>query len=254
MKGKLILVGAGPGDPDLITLKAIKAIKKGDVILYDALVNPELLDYAKNGSEKVFVGKRAGKHSLIQDQINQLIVDYALEGKDVVRLKGGDPLIFARGKEEIDFVSQFDIKYEVVVGISAVNLPGYYGIPLTTRGVNESFWVVTATTKTGDLSNDIHLVAQSNATAVVYMGLKKLAKIVDVYTDHGKSDLPIAIISNGSKPHGKIVSGRISDIVNRYKDHPIPAPALLVIGEVVESYEHFQENFVYSEGYQQTLR
>jgi len=243
MTGKLILVGAGPGDPDLITLKAIKAIKKGDVVLYDALVNPELLEYASDSSEKVFVGKRSGKHSLKQDEINQLIVDYALTGKNVVRLKGGDPLIFARGKEEIDFVSQFGIPYEVVVGISGLNLPGYYGIPLTTRGINESFWVVTATTKTGDLSNDIKLVAQSNATAVVYMGLKKLSKIVDVYTKQGKADIPIAIISNGSLPHGKIVSGRVSDIVERYENNPVPAPALLVIGQVVESYEHFSKTF-----------
>ena len=177
------------------------------------------------------------------EEINQLIVDYALTGKHVVRLKGGDPLIFARGKEEIDFVSQFGIPYEVVVGISSLNLPGYYGIPLTTRGINESFWVVTATTKTGDLSNDIKLVAQSNATAVVYMGLKKLSKIVEAYTKYGKSELPIAIISKGSLPQGKILSGRVSDIVDRFKNNPIPAPALLVIGEVVESYEHFSRNF-----------
>ena len=153
MTGKLILVGAGPGDPDLITLKAIKAIKGGDVILYDALVNPELLDYADSKAEIIFVGKRSGKHSLKQEEINQLIVKHALQGKDVVRLKGGDPLIFARGKEEIDYVSAYGIHYEVVVGISSLNLPGYYGIPLTSRGINESFWVVTATTKTGDLSN-----------------------------------------------------------------------------------------------------
>lgn len=243
MTGKLVLVGAGPGDPDLITLKAIKAIKNADVILYDALVNPELLHYADSSAEIVFVGKRSGKHSLKQDEINQLIVDYALTGKNVVRLKGGDPLIFARGKEEIDFVSRFGIPYEVVVGISSLNLPGYYGIPLTSRGINQSFWVVTATNKSGDLSRDIELVAQSNATAVVYMGLKKLSKIVELYASFGKSDLPIAIISNGSLPHGKVISGRISDIVDRYAENPIPAPALLVIGEVVESYEHFSRNF-----------
>lgn len=243
MTGKLILVGAGPGDPDLITLKAIKAIKKGDVVLYDALVNPELLDYADSNAEIVFVGKRSGKHSLKQDEINELIVSHALQGKDVVRLKGGDPLIFARGKEEIDFVSTYGIPYEVVVGISSLNLPGYYGIPLTSRGVNESFWVVTATTRTGDLSNDIKLVAQSNATAVVYMGLKKLPVIAELYRSLGKEDLPVAIISKGSLPEGKIISGRISDIVDRYENDPVPAPALLVIGEVVESYEHFSKNF-----------
>lgn len=243
MTGKLILVGAGPGDPDLITLKAIKAIKNADVILYDALVNPELLHYADSSAKIVFVGKRSGKHSLKQDEINQLIVDYALTGKNVARVKGGDPLIFARGKEEIDFVSQFGIPYEVVVGVSSLNLPGYYGIPLTTRGINESFWVVTATTKTGDLSNDIKLVAQSNATAVVYMGLKKLSKIVDIYSQYGKADLPIAIISNGSLPHGKVLSGRVSDIVDRFENNPVPAPALLVIGEVVKSYEHFSKTF-----------
>lgn len=243
MIGKLILVGAGPGDPDLITLKAIKALRKAEVILYDALVNPELLEHANPEAEIVFVGKRSGKHSMKQDEINQLIVDYALTGKNVIRLKGGDPLIFARGKEEIDFVAQFGIPYEVVVGISSLNLPGYYGIPLTTRGINESFWVVTATTKTGDLSGDIQLAAQSTATAVVYMGLRKLPKIVDLYKEHGKEDLPIAIISKGSLPEGKIVAGRISDIVERHELNPIPAPALLVIGEVVQSYEHFEEKY-----------
>ena len=243
MTGKLILVGAGPGDPDLITLKAIKALQKADVILYDALVNPDILEHANPLSEIVFVGKRSGRHSMKQDEINQLIVDYALTGKTVIRLKGGDPLIFARGKEEIDFVAQFCIPYEVVVGISSLNLPGYYGIPLTSRGINESFWVVTATTKTGDLSRDIRLAAQSSATAVVYMGLKKLSAITRLYKAHDRADLPIAIISNGSLPHGKIVAGRISDIVARYEQNPIPAPALLVIGEVVESYEHFQESF-----------
>ncbi|MGB3464420.1 MAG: uroporphyrinogen-III C-methyltransferase [Cyclobacteriaceae bacterium] len=244
MIGKLILVGAGPGDPDLITLKAIKAIKNGEVILYDALVNPELLEYADQNAEIIFVGKRSGKHSLKQDEINELIVQYALKGKDVVRLKGGDPLIFARGKEEIDYASAYGIPYEVVVGISSLNLPGYYGIPLTSRGINESFWVVTATTKTGDLSSDIKLVAQSNATAVVYMGLKKLDKIAALYASFGKENLPVAIISNGSLPHGKIISGRISDITERYAENPVPAPALLVIGEVVESYEHFSKSLV----------
>lgn len=233
-QGKLTLVGAGPGDPDLITIKGAKAIASADVILYDALVNKELLQYAVKSCEKIHVGKRAGKHSSTQDQINQLIVEHALQGKHVVRLKGGDPFIFARGKEELDFAESFGIKTDVVIGISSINLPGYYGIPLTTRGVNESFWVVTATTRNGELSKDAHLAAQSSATVVFFMGLRKLKEIVALYSAFGKEHLPVAIISQGSLPEGHVVEGTIETIAS--KSENIPAPALIVVGESVGEY------------------
>lgn len=232
--GQLTLVGAGPGDPDLITIKGANAIASAEVILYDALVNKELLKYAVSTCKKIFVGKRAGQHSAIQEEINQLIVEHALKGKHVVRLKGGDPFIFARGKEEIDYAKSFGIPTEAVIGISSINLPGYYGIPLTTRGINQSFWVVTATDLHGKLSDDARLAAQSSATVVFFMGLRKLREIVELYLLQDKSSTPVAIISQGSLPTGKVVHGTIETILDQKED--IPAPALIVVGESVGEY------------------
>lgn len=242
MKGKLTLVGAGPGDPDLITVKGIKALADADVVLYDALVHPELLNYVKKNAVKIHVGKRAGKHSFIQEQINEHIVKYASEGKHVVRLKGGDPFIFARGKEEVDYAASFGIATDVVLGISSINLPGYYGIPLTKRGINESFWAITATTKDKELSSDVGLVAQSSATAVFFMGLNKLSDITALYMEQGKSNVPAAIISKGSLEDGKVFFGTVENLVKIRDSKAIEPPALIVIGEAVGSHEFFFEN------------
>jgi uroporphyrin-III C-methyltransferase len=241
MNGKLTLVGAGPGDPELISLKGIKALAAADVVLYDALVHPELLDYAPQSAQKVHVGKRAGRHSYKQEEINQLIVDFALAGNHVVRLKGGDPFIFARGKEEAEWAETFGIPTEVVLGISSINLPGYYGIPLTRRGTNESFWVITATTKDGELSGDIALAAQSSATAVIFMGLGKLEEITDLYRFQGKKDTPAALISKGSLPEGQVVFGTVDRLVQLRDQKRVASPALIVIGEAVGTHEHFYE-------------
>ncbi|WP_017731443.1 uroporphyrinogen-III C-methyltransferase [Nafulsella turpanensis] len=241
MTGKLTLVGAGPGDPELITLKGIKALADADVVLYDALVHPEVLEYAKKSAEKIFVGKRAGRHSLRQEEINQLIVEKAVGGKHVVRLKGGDPFIFARGKEELEYAETFGISTEVVLGISSINLPGYYGIPLTRRGINESFWAITATTKEGVLSADVALAAQSSATVVLFMGLGKLEEISRLYQKQGKGQLPAAIISKGSLEEGLVYFATVSTLVNTRNREKIAAPALLVIGEAVGTHEFFYE-------------
>lgn len=241
MKGKLTLVGAGPGDPDLITVKGIKALADADVVLYDALVHPELLNYAQKKAIKIHVGKRAGKHSFIQEQINEYIVKYASKGKHVVRLKGGDPFIFARGKEELEYAESFGIATEVVLGISSINLPGYYGIPLTKRGINESFWVITATTKAKELSGDVALAAQSSATAVFFMGLNKLEEIVSLYKRYGKIDTPAAIISKGSLEDGKVVFGTVENLVEVRDSQSVEPPALIIIGEAVGSHEFFFE-------------
>ncbi len=238
MKGKLTLVGAGPGDPDLISLKGIKALQAADVILYDALVHPELLDHAP-GASKIYVGKRAGRHSFKQEEINELIIEHALPGKSVVRLKGGDPFIFARGKEEIEYAETFGIETSVIPGISSVNLPGYYGIPLTVRGINESFWVVTGTTSAGKLSDDVELAAQSSATVVILMGLRKLSQITDLFKRHGKADTPIAIISKGSLEDGKVIFGTINDILT--KKEKIESPGIIVIGDAVGTHPVFYE-------------
>lgn len=237
---KLTLAGAGPGDPELITAKAIHALGKADVILYDALVNPVLLNYASPKVKKIFVGKRNGKHSLKQDQINNLIVELAFTHGHVVRLKGGDPFVFGRGYEEIEYAQSFSIPTEVIPGISsAVGVPAIAGIPVTHRGLSESFWVITGTTRTGELSRDIKLAAQSTATVVILMGVHKLHQIVGVYKTAGKNDLPVAIIQNGTLKDEKIAVGTIATIEKISKEKHIGSPGLMIIGEVVKLHPEF---------------
>ena len=237
---KLTLVGAGPGDPELISLKGIKALADADVVLYDALVNEELLAHAPQ-AKKVFVGKRAGKHHQTQTEIHKLIVDYALTDGHVVRLKGGDPFIFAHGKEELEHAETFGIKTESVLGISSVNLPGYYGIPLTMRGINESFWVITATNSKKELSNDLHLAAQSSATIVLLMGLRKLEEIGKVFNHFNKGNTSAAIISKGSTMDGSVHFGKVRELAQLRDENKIVAPSLVVIGETVGTHEYFYE-------------
>ncbi|MGB3182989.1 MAG: uroporphyrinogen-III C-methyltransferase [Cyclobacteriaceae bacterium] len=241
MKGKLTLIGAGPGDPELLTIKGAKALADADVVLYDALVQPEMLSYAKHKALKIFVGKRAGAHSARQEEINQLIVDHASRGRHVVRLKGGDPFVFARGKEEMEYARAFGIETEVVIGISSINLPGHYGIPLTCRGVNESFWVVTATTRSGRLSEDVALAARSTATVVFFMGLGKADQIAELYSGYGKDNLPVAIISKGSLSDGRVYTGKVQDLVRLRDENRVAAPALIVIGEAVGTASIWEE-------------
>jgi uroporphyrin-III C-methyltransferase len=230
---KLTLIGAGPGDPDLITLKGVKALQKAKVVLYDALAHPSLLDYCPDDCIKILVGKRFGKTSCGQDDINQLIVEYATQYGEVVRLKGGDSFIFGRGYEEIIFAAQFGIESEVIPGISSsYAVPALAGIPLTSRGVSESFWVITGTTKDHSLSGDVALAAQSTATVVILMGMHKLDEIVNIYAGIGKLNEPIAIIQNGSLENQKMVSGKISNIQPLVKISEISSPAIIVIGQV----------------------
>jgi uroporphyrin-III C-methyltransferase len=238
IKPKVTLVGAGPGDPELITLKAVLALNKADVVLYDALIDKSLLKHAPAQAIKIFVGKRVGKHSCPQDETNRLCVEYALKHGHVVRLKGGDPFVFGRGAEEIDYIETFGIPTEVVPGItSAIAVPGSVGIPVTKRGVSESFWVITATTINSELSRDIAIAAQSTATVVILMGTKKLPEIVESYLNAGKAELPIAIIQSGTTKEEKIVAGTIQDIESKAKSSGITAPAIIIAGEVVrESY------------------
>ena len=234
---KLTLVGAGPGDVDLITVKAIKALGEADVILYDALVNPEILKYAPIDSLKIYVGKRNKKHTLTQDQINTLIVDMAFTHGHVVRLKGGDPFVFGRGQEEIKYAETFNIETAVVPGISSsIAVPALSGIPVTQRGVSESFWVITGTTSSGEISKDIELAAKTNATVVILMGLNKLQEITEIYKQEGKEDLAIALIQNGSLPTENSALGTIDTIVDIAKEENIKAPAIIVIGDVVKEH------------------
>lgn len=231
---KLTVVGAGPGDSDLITLKGIKALESADVILYDALINVELLKYTRKNSEKIFVGKRKGCYAYQQDQINELIVSRAKNHGHVVRLKGGDPFIFGRGAEEMDYVQQFGIETAVIPGISSASaVPTYQGIPLTKRGVSESFWVITGTTKSHQLSKDVILASKSTATVVILMGMGKLNEIVNVFTNEGKQDTPVAIIQNGTTKNEKFGVGTIETITDVVAQQKLSSPAIIVIGEVV---------------------
>ncbi len=234
MKYKLTLVGAGPGDKDLIAWKGIKALQEANVILYDALVNKELLDFSKENTGKVYVGKRAGKKSFSQSEINQLTVSYCALYGNVVRLKGGDPFIFGRGYEEVEFAKNKNIQTEVIPGISsATGLTSMNNISLTRRGVAHGFWVLTASLIGDQFNSDIILAAQSNSTVVILMGVRKLSKIVDAYLSYGKFSTPIIIIQNGSKPDQKIVRGDIKTILKLAKENKIEAPAILVIGDAL---------------------
>jgi len=230
----LSLVGAGPGDPEMITLKAINIIRQADVILYDALVNESLLSYAKPGAVIQFVGKRYGCHALSQQEINHLIVEMARAYGHVVRLKGGDPFVFGRAVEEIKVARQEGIGVAIVPGISsAVAVPSSLMIPLTCKGVAESFWVTTGTTSSGDISKDIALAAQSTATVVILMAMSKLEAIMEIFTMHGRAETPVAIIQDGTTPQEKMVTGCVKDIVWRARNAGMGNPAIIVVGEVV---------------------
>ena len=239
-KAKLTLVGAGPGDPELITLKGINALKSANVILYDALINPVLLEHAPQ-ARKIFVGKRKGFHRYSQDEINQKIVENAYEYGHVVRLKGGDPFVFGRGSEEIDYAENYGLHTDIVPGISSsIAVPSSIGIPLTKRGVSESFWVITGCTSNRELSLDVRLAAQSSATVVILMGMNKLSQIVSVFKGLNKEDTPVAVIQNGTLENQNSGIGEISTIEDVVKSKNLSSPAIIVIGEVVKNINEIQ--------------
>jgi len=240
-ESRITLVGAGPGDADLITVKAIKALKTADVVLYDALVNEELLEYAPESSTKVYVGKRSGDHTFSQDAINNLMVDYAKNYGHVVRLKGGDPFVFGRGYEELTIAAAHNIPALVIPGISSsIAVPELQNIPVTHRGLSESFWVVTGTTANGQISNDLIDASRSNATVVVLMGVHKLAEIAEIFKQQGKNKLPVAVIQSGSTTDEKIAVATVDTIVNAVEENKISSPAIIVLGEVVSLHPKFQ--------------
>lgn len=230
---RLTLVGAGPGDLELITIKGIKAIEKADVILYDALVNIELLEFAPN-AKIIFVGKRKGFKAFSQNEINSLIVEEAINNGHVVRLKGGDPFVFGRGFEESEHAKLYNIPVDVVPGISSsIAVPALSGIPVTHRGTSNGFFVLTGTLSDGTLNPEIHLASRTNATVVILMGLSKLDEISNIYKLTGKSNQAFSVISNGSLPSQKAVFGTSATIIKKVKDSNIKSPALIVIGDVV---------------------
>jgi len=234
---KLTVIGAGPGNVELITLKAIKSLQNSKVVLYDALVNKELLEYAPQ-AERIFVGKRKGCYSYQQEQINELIVQRAKQGKHVVRLKGGDPFVFGRGAEEMEYAAEHGLEVEMVPGISScLSVPAAQNIPVTKRGSAESFWVITGTTKEHKLSKDVRLAAKSSATVVILMGMSKLPQIIELFKKEGKAKTPIAIIQNGTCENEKVGIGTISSIEVEVERQNLANPAIIIIGEVVRHRE-----------------
>lgn len=233
--GKVFLVGAGPGDPDLITVKGIKAIKQSNVILYDRLVNKALLEYATEDTKMIYCGKSPDNHSLTQDEINELLVKLSLEGHTVTRLKGGDPFIFGRGGEEAETLKNYDIQFEVVPGITAgVAAPAYAGIPVTHRDYSSSVAFITGVMKDSIDEDEYwkHL-ALGPETLCIYMGVKKLPEIKRLLVKHGRSsDTPVALIHCGTSNHQLTVTGTLDDIVT--KSQHVKNPAMIVIGEVVK--------------------
>ena len=231
--GKLTVVGAGPGDVDLITIKGVKALESADAVLYDALVNPDLLAYCKQ-ADLLYVGKRKGCYAYQQEEINDLIVKYGKSHGHVIRLKGGDPFVFGRGAEEMMHAAEHGMEVAMVPGLSAsVSVPALQNIPVTKRGSSESFWVITATTKEHKLSLDIYTAAKSNATVVILMGMHKLNQIVAAFKAEGKATCPIAIIQNGTRAEENVGIATIETIENIVKEKGLGAPSIIVIGDVV---------------------
>lgn len=237
---QVTIVGAGPGDPELITLKGLRAIQSADVILYDALSSDELLKFAQPKAELIYVGKRCGRHSLKQSDINALLLQMTYKHNHVVRLKGGDPFVFGRGHEELSFLQKRNISVKVIPGISSsTGLPLLQDVPLTKRNVAESFWVITGTTKKHQLSNDIKLAAQSKATVVILMGMRKLEEISEIFMSKGKDELPAMVISNGATAEEKIVLGTVKDIYQKTTEQKVGAPGIIILGEVVALHPKF---------------
>ncbi len=233
--GKVYLTGAGPGDIELLTLKAYRLVQEADVIVYDRLANPDILKEAKDGCEFIYVGKADSHHSLPQDEINDLLYNLALKYKVVVRLKGGDPLVFGRGGEEAIYLHEKGIEFEFIPGItSAIAVPEYAGIPVTHRGITVSFRVVTGHEAPDKEESQIPWQNfKSDDTIVFLMGLHNLDKITKKLIEVGKpKDFPIAVISKGTTKDEKTVIGTLEDIWQKAKD--LPTPALIVVGEVVK--------------------
>lgn len=233
---KVYLVGAGPGDPDLITVKALKCIQKADVILYDRLVNEQLLKEAKPGADFVFCGKHPKFHILKQETINHLLVKYAKEGKTVTRLKGGDPFVFGRGAEEAEELAKHGISFDVVPGItSGIAAPAYAGIPITHRDMGSSFAVIAGHRCKGNHKEvDWESLAKGVDTLAIYMGISNLPYICDqLLSNQKKKDTPVAIIQQGTTEDQRVVTGTLDNIVDVVEKSKISNPAMIVVGEVV---------------------
>lgn len=229
------LTGAGPGDLELLTLKALRVIQSADIIIYDRLANAEILKEVKNGCEFLYVGKEDGRHTLPQEQINEAIYQASQKHEVVVRLKGGDPFVFGRGGEEALYLKERGVAYEIIPGISsAISVPAYAGIPVTHRGISTAFKVVTGHISADKNSSNIHWDdLRSDDTIIFLMGLKNINTIVTKLQELGKpKEYPVAVISKGTTPEQKVIIGTLESIVSLVKD--VVSPALIVVGDVVK--------------------
>lgn len=233
-QGEVVLVGAGPGDPGLLTLHALRALNEADVILHDRLVSADVLDLARRDAQRIAVGKRAGDHAGIQDSIHALMLEHTRAGRRVVRLKGGDPFVFGRGGEEIEFLRAHGISYRVVPGITAaLACAAYAGVPLTHRDHAQSVHLVTAHCQRSLDTLDWRALAAERQTLAVYMGVGELAAVQDRLIAYGRgADTPFALVENGSRPDQRVVTGTLGELAARARDEAVHAPALLIIGEV----------------------
>ncbi|MFA8438093.1 uroporphyrinogen-III C-methyltransferase [Pueribacillus sp. YX66] len=232
--GKVYIVGAGPGDPELITVKGLRAIQEADVILYDRLINNDLLGYAKRSAELIYCGKLPNYYPLQQETIHKFLIKYAKNGNVVTRLKGGDPFVFGRGAEEAEVLQAHNISFEIVPGITAgIAAPAYAGIPVTHRQYSGSVAIVTGHRQSGEVQWEN--IAKGIDTIVIYMGMRNLAHICEQLVTHGRGkQTPVAIIHWGTKKEQRTVTGTLSDIVEKVSTENVTNPAIIVIGEVVK--------------------
>ena len=241
-KGEVYLVGAGPGDPELLTLKALRLMQQADVVIYDRLVSPAIMELCRRDATKIYVGKARSNHAVPQEGINALLVEYASKGKRVCRLKGGDPFIFGRGGEEIQELFAAGVPFQVVPGITAASgCSAYAGIPLTHRDYAQSVRFLTGHLKEGSPELPWDELVYQNQTLVLYMGLVGLEKICEKLIEHGqRPDMPVALISKGTTPEQKVVVGTLADIASKVEENHIQAPTLTIIGDVVSLREQLQ--------------
>ncbi len=245
--GEVYLVGAGPGDPELLTLKALRLMKQADVAVYDRLVGSEILELLEPCIERIFVGKEPDRHTLPQNDINRLLVDLALQGKKVLRLKGGDPFIFGRGGEEIETLMAAGVRFQVVPGVTAAaGCAAYAGIPLTHRDYAQACVFVTGHLKDGALDLNWPMLAQPRQTVVFYMGLKTVSQICQKLREHGVMDtMPAALVVQGTTRQQQVHAGTVADLPEKLQSAGVRSPALLIVGEVVKlrpQLEWFQSN------------